>query len=166
MLIFWVGWLPEMSLWESGSTKGWLGENTKPPLRLFNIFLTSQASTMGQRRYDPRPQNIKSMQQCIQCKIQVSYRMWVPGTGFSVSSHSAATLSKFITPLQNPIHADIMKGLGADESQASRGWHYVGSDFNSHCFFSIKNIQDLCQFYWMLLQQTPLVDCSLQRDLK
>lgn len=69
MLIFSAGWQPEMSLWESDSTNGGIGENVKPPVRLFNIFLMSQVSAVGQRRYNLCPGNIKSVQQCMQCKI-------------------------------------------------------------------------------------------------
>lgn len=96
MLIFWAGWQPEMSLRESAQMSG--SERMWSLLEIIYIFLVSQVSTMGQKRYNPCPRDIKSVQQCIQCKIQVSYRMWLPGTGFSVSSHSAAALSKCIAP--------------------------------------------------------------------
>lgn len=143
MLIFWAGWQPEMSLWESGSTNGWLGENTKPPVRIFDVFLMSQVSAMGQRRYDPCPQNTKSVQQCIEWKMQVLYRIWVPGTGFSAASHSAATLSKCVTPYKIQSMQRSFKDWELMSHRHLGGWRYVGSDFNPHCFFSIQNTHNL-----------------------
>lgn len=140
MLIFWAGWQPGTSFWESGSTNVQLREKAKSPMWFFSILLVSQVSTVGQRRYDPWPWNIKSVEQCTLYKTQVSYGIWVPGTGLSVPSHSTAILSKYVVPLQNPVHAEIIQGSGAqrDESQASGGWHCVGWDSNSHCFSAYK----------------------------
>lgn len=164
MLIFWAGWQPEMSLWESGSTNGWLRENIKPSVSLFSISLMSPRCPQGAREVMILVLEHKA--RAVGCAVKnagviQNVNAWNRILGTITQCCNAFQVQNL---LQNPIHAEISQGLGADESQVSRGWHCVGYDLNSYSFFSIQYKYKL--IYSTLLLQTCLVDCSLQSALK